>query len=143
MGRTVSFRVINNRVQFKCSACGAKRSYPIRANLRRKNMRCHKCGAITQCLLNRRIINRELQSGKATLITSEGKEIEVNIHDISTGGGIGVDLPVSAMRSGVVRVGQNVRFRCMWNSRLLGSGMFKVVNSNGQRVGVKKIVMGR
>ncbi|MCK5604700.1 hypothetical protein KAR91_22615, partial [Candidatus Pacearchaeota archaeon] len=71
MGKTVNFRVINNRMQFRCSTCGAKRNFPVPANLRRKNMRCHKCGVVTKCMLNRRAIPRELQSGQAVMITSE------------------------------------------------------------------------
>ncbi len=142
MARTVEFRVVNHRMGFKCSSCGKKRNMPIQVNVRRKNVRCHACGEITRCLLNRRTIHRKLQSGAATMITDDGKEIDVSIHDISTGGGIGVDISLRAARAQKVKVGQKVSFRCSWNTRLLGSGTFQVQNSNGQRVGVKKVMMG-
>ncbi len=142
MGKTVSFRVVNNRINFKCNKCGVKRNLPVPPQLRRRSIRCHACGEMTRCLLNRRNILRELQSGAAVLVTEDGKEIDVNIHDISTGGGIGVDISIRAARANAVRVGNKVRFRCSWNPRLLGSGIFKVKNCNGQRVGVKKISIG-
>lgn len=140
MGKMIVFRVVNNRMQFKCSACAAKRNFPIQANIRSKNMRCHKCGTITRCLLNRRITPRELHSGKAIMITSEGKEIAVNIHDISMNGGIGLDIPIRAARARTVKTGDEVRFNCKWNPRLLGSGRFIVINNNGQRIGIKKVL---
>lgn len=82
MGKKKVIRVINNRMQFKCVSCMAKRSVPVLPNIRSKNIRCHKCGAITNCLLDRRITPRERQSGKAILITEEGRGIAVNIHDV-------------------------------------------------------------
>ncbi len=140
MGRMIEFRVINNRMQFKCAVCAAKRNFPVQAKIRRKNMRCHKCDAITRCMLNRRITPRELHSGKATMITNGGKEIAVNIHDISMDGGIGVDIPIRAARARTVKIGEKVQFNCRWNPRLLGSGYFVVVNSTGQRIGIKKVL---
>lgn len=140
MGRMIVFRVINNRMQFKCSSCAAKRNFPVQSSIRSKNMRCHKCDAITRCVLNRRITPRELHSGKAVMITGEGKEIAVNVHDIAMNGGIGLDIPIRAARARTVKIGQEVRFNCKWNPRLLGSGRFKVINCNGQRVGIKKVV---
>lgn len=138
MGRMIVFRVINNRMQFKCSACGAKRNFPVQANIRSKNMRCYKCGATTRCSLDRRITSRMLQSGKATMLTAENKEIAVFVHDISMNGGIGLDIPIRAARAQTVKIGEEVHFNCKWNPRLLGSGRFEVINCNGQRVGVKK-----
>ena len=140
MGKMIVFRVINNRMQFKCAVCAAKRNFPIQANIRSKNMRCHKCDTITRCLLNRRITPRELHSGKAIMITSEGKEIAVIIHDISMNGGIGLDIPIRAARARMVKPGEEVRFNCKWNPRLLGSGRFIVINTNGQRIGIKKVL---
>ena len=75
------------------------------------------------------------------MITSEGKEIDVNIHDISMGG-IGLDISIRAARARAVAIGQEVHFRCSWNPRLLGNARFVVQNNNGQRIGVKKIVPG-
>lgn len=139
MNKTSNIRVVNNRMQFRCASCGAKRNFPVLPNIRIKNMRCHKCGVITRCLLNRRITTRELHSGKVIMLTTEGKEITVNLHDISMNGGFGVDLPIRASRARTVKVGDEVRFNCKWNPRLLGSGRFKVINSNGQRLGIKKV----
>lgn len=140
MAKVKKFRVINNRIQFRCVACGAKRNLPVQPNIRSKNVRCHKCAVITRCSLNRRTTARTLQSGKVTMITEEGKEIVVNIYDISTDGGYGFELPIRASRAKTVKIGEEVRFNCKWNPRLLGSGRFKVISSNGQRIGVKKVV---
>lgn len=140
MGKMREFRVINNRIQFRCADCGAKRNLPVQSSIRSKNVRCHKCAAITRCSLNRRIATRMLQSGKVMMKTDEGKEIAVNIHDISTNGGYGIELPIGAARAQVVKIGAEVRFNCKWNPRLLGSGRFKVISNNGQRIGLKKVV---
>ena len=90
-------------------------------------------------MLNRRALPRELQSGKVVMITNEGKEMDVNLYDVSMDG-IGFDLPIRAARARTVTVGQEVRFRCSWNPRLLGNARFVVKNNNGQRIGAKKIV---
>jgi len=74
------------------------------------------------------------------MITREGKELTVNIHDVSVNGGLGFgfDIPLAAARARTISVGEEVHFDCKWNPRLLGSGRFKVINSHGQRVGIKK-----
>ena len=104
-------------------------------------MRCHKCGEVTQCMLNRRIRPRELQSGKIFLTTVEGKELEVNLFDISSTG-LGVDVPIGAARARTLKLGNQVRFRCSWNPRLLGGGRYEVKNIKGRRIGVKKMELG-
>ena len=139
MGKMIVFRVINNRVQFKCETCDAKRNLPIQANIRSRNIRCHKCDAVTRCMLNRRLTRRELQSGKATMITREGRKVFVNLHDMSVDGGLGIDLPIRAARAKVVKVGEEVRFECKWSPRLFGSGRFRVISSDGQRLGIKRV----
>lgn len=73
------------------------------------------------------------------MITRDGRNIVVNLHDISVGGGLGLELPIRAARAKVVKVGEEVRFNCKWNPRLLGSGRFKVVSSDGQRLGIQKV----
>jgi len=138
MAKIATFRVINNRMQFRCPKCGAKRNFPVQGNIRKKNMRCHKCGEVIRCVLNRRTTPRQRQSGLATLITNDGKEISVNIHDISADG-IGIEIPVTIARARTIKKGQKIRFHCKWNPRLLGSGYFIVINSSGQRIGVKKV----
>ncbi len=137
MANLVNFRIINNRMQFRCPKCGAKRNFPVQGNIRKKNMRCHKCGKVIGCVLNRRATPRQLQSGIATMITNEGKEISVNIHDISATG-IGIDIPITIARARIIKTGQKVRFNCKWNPRLLGSGYFVIINNSGQRIGVRK-----
>ena len=66
-----------------------------------------------------------------------GKELEVFLHDISIDG-IGVDLPVKALRSGKLTTGREVRFKCSWNPQLT-NGNFVVNNVKNQRVGVEKV----
>ena len=138
--RTVTFRVVNNRMQFRCSRCGARRNVPVPANLRRKNIRCHKCETVIKCMLNRRATPRQVQSGKAEMIINEGKKIEVNIYDISIDG-IGIDIPFRAVRA--IAIGQKVRFSCSWNSRLIGNSYFVVKSIKGHRAGLKKIIRRR
>ncbi len=140
MGKMIIFRVINNRMQFKCEMCEARRNLPVQPNIRNRNIRCHKCGAITRCQLNRRLTRRELQSGKATMVTREGRKIAVNIHDISINGGLGLEIPMRIARAKVVKVGEEVRFECKWNPRLLGSGRFQnIINDGQQRLGIKNL----
>ena len=139
MAKRIVARVMNNRMQFRCPACGTRRSIPVQPNVRQKNVRCHKCHTSTCCTLNRRTTPRELASGKAVLFTSEGRHMEVNIHDISMDGGIGLEIPIAAARAHSVTPGSEIHFNCKWNPRLLGTGRFKVINSNGQRVGIKKV----
>ena len=136
MGKTRTFRVINNRIQFICPVCRTRKFTPVLQSLRRKNMKCPKCAEVTKCILNRRTKPRELQSGKILMVTG-GKELEVFLHDISIDG-IGVDLPVKALRYGKLTTGREVRFKCNWNPRLI-NGNFVVNNVKDQRVGVEKV----
>jgi hypothetical protein len=92
-------------------------------------------------MLNRRAHPRQSQSGKAVMITTEGKKIDVNIFDISMNG-IGIEIPHSARRSQTVLIGKKVRFECNWNPRLIGNNYFVVRNKNGQRIGLEKITRG-
>lgn len=134
--KTKSFRVIGNRIQFRCPSCNAKRSVGVGKDVRRRSVRCHKCRTVTPCDLNRRLKQREMQSGKCVMITSQGKEIDIDLHDISMDG-LGFDLPINAART--LRVQQQVQFKCSWNPRLLGSSRFVVKSIKGRRVGAEKI----
>jgi hypothetical protein len=136
MGKTRTFRVISNRIQFICPTCRTRKFSMVPRVLRRKNMKCSKCSEVTRCILDRRTKPRELQSGKVLMLTG-GKELEVFLHDISIDG-IGVDLPVRALRSGKLTTGREVRFKCSWNPRLI-NGNFVVNNVKDQRVGVEKV----
>ena len=141
MLRTQTFKVVRNRMQFRCPVCGVKRSLSVPTGIRRKNLRCHKCGEMVKCALNRRMYPRELLSGKMIMVTSEGKEMDVFISDKSAGGA-GFDLSVAAIRRNRVAIGQEVRFRCSWSPHLIGNSRFVIVNIQGQRIGVKKIIRG-
>jgi len=139
MAKTAIIQVINNRMRFKCGNCGAKRSSSVLSGVRRKSMQCHKCKTTTRCTLNRRVTPRESQCGKVLLITSEGRELEVNIHDISRTG-FGLVIPLKVSRARKILKGQKVRFNCRWNPTLMGSGYYQVVSNDGQRIGVKRII---
>jgi DNA-directed RNA polymerase subunit RPC12/RpoP len=139
MKNATFFRVINNRIQFKCANCSAKRTMSVQPDIRDKNIRCHKCDAITKCVFNRRVTPRELQSGRAIMITNKGREVPVTIHDVSQNGDLGFDIPIKAAHEWTISVGEVVRFDCKWNPRLQGSSRFKVVNSHGRRVGTQRV----
>jgi hypothetical protein len=89
------------------------------------------------CRLNRRYRCRSQQTGKVLLITQAGRELEINLNDISESG-VGFDVPIGIARAKVVTLGEEVRIRCSWNSRLFGNSRFVVQNVQGQRVGAKK-----
>jgi hypothetical protein len=136
MGKSVIFKVVNNRILFRCSACKAKRNLTIPADIRQKSIRCHKCAELTRCNFNRRVEPREGQSGIVILETSAGREIDVMLHDVSSQG-LGFNINVGTARTYRIGVGNQVRLRCAWNPRLISGGVFVVQNVNGQRVGLK------
>jgi len=141
MGKTINFRLIKNRFLFKCSHCEAKKSMVVHARIRQKSIRCHSCGKMTKCAFNRRITQRELQTGKVVLISSSGREIDVNLTDISTKG-IGIELSMKALRSRAVKPGDQVQLICGWNPRLFSGSRFVVKNIKDLKVGLKKIIPG-
>jgi len=141
MGRAKTFRVVNHRFQFKCDKCGTRKYMAIPSHLRQRSVRCHKCGELIRCLFNRRATLRELQSGKAVLITSSGKDVEIELSDVSSKG-IGFEMSIRAMRSRAIKIGDQIQVYCSWSPRLLGQSRFVVQNINGRRVGVKKIEKG-
>ncbi len=138
MGKTRNFNVINNRIQFKCPSCGARRNSALPPSLRKKSIRCHKCDEIVKCVFNRRAKPRMPHLGKVEMITKDGKNLDVNLRDISAGG-IGLDIPIGVLRSRRITVGQQVRFKCRWNPRLLDTGYFVVRTIKDQRIGLKKV----
>ena len=138
MGRTITVPVINNRVLFRCPACRARRNMAMLQSLRQKVIGCHQCQVKTKCILNRRTRPRESQAGKVVIITSDNKETEVNLHDISMDGA-GFDLPYGLQKTFRLSVGSQIRFRCSWNPRLFGSSYYEVRTIIGQRVGVRKM----
>ena len=138
MGKTRNFDVVNNRIRFKCPSCGARRNSALPSNLRRKNIRCHKCGEIIRCMFNRRSRPRHTHLGKVEMITKDNKNLDVNLRDISAEG-IGIEMPLGSLRSRKIAIGHQVRFKCRWNSQLLDAGYFTVTTIKDQRVGLKKV----
>ena len=110
----------------------------IPVSTRRKRVVCHKCSELTNCVLNRRSKLRESQAGKVIMVTREGREIEVTLHDISQDGA-GFDLPLGNPRTKNVSVNSRVFFKCSWNPRLLGHGTYQIMSIVGRRVGVKRV----
>lgn len=135
MGKTKEFRIINRRFQFKCPSCDARRNFFIN-DLRRKNIECFKCGGSTRCVFNRRTDKRAYQSGRIMLTTKAGKELEVNLKDLSFNGA-GLEIP-PGVSSNFLSIGQEVTLKCNWNSQLITNRRFVIQNINGQQIGVKK-----
>ncbi len=137
MSKTRTFQVASNRIQFRCPECKAKKFSTVQPKLRRKSMRCLKCGEMTKCILDRRSKARELHGGKIVMVTQGGRNLEVFLHDISVDG-IGIDLPVKALRTRKITAGRQVRFKCSWSPGLL-NGSFIVSNVKDQRIGIRKV----
>lgn len=138
-GKTKTFQVRNNRIQFRCTNCGAKRSIAIPPNLRRKNIQCHKCRKITKCILDKRKHRREAQSGKINLYMADGKQIEADLTDISPKG-IGLKIPINVKKRHMLKPGNRVSFRCNWNRRLLSHGRYVIRNINERHIGFEKVM---
>jgi hypothetical protein len=131
--KTKEFRVFDNRLLFKCPQCGKRRTYNF-PSVRRKTITCTDCGEKTRCLFNRRPQLRDSLSGLLLLKTRNGKEIEVMMRDISSGG-IGFEVKKGKdLRS--IKRGQEISLMCNWNPRIIPKSRFKVQNINGFRVGV-------
>jgi len=136
MSKLRSFRVINGRTLFKCHSCKSTRMYTIPPGVRTRTLRCSKCGETTRCTFNRRVVEREQQSGKVLLFCDDGKEIEVNLFDISMDG-LGFEVPIrDVMR---IAVGRYVSFKCPWNPQLLSQGRYIIRSIRGQRVGAERV----
>lgn len=100
-----------------------------------RSVRCAKCGESTRCVFNRRRAPRELQSGKVLVRTADGREIAVDLADISPDGA-GFEI---AFRDAVkIAVGRDIQLKCAWNPHLLGQERYVVRSVIGQRVGVER-----
>lgn len=139
MGKTKIFKVTNNRFQFRCSECTAKRNFTVPQNIRRKNIKCHGCGNVVKCVFNRRCSIRESLSGIIVATTHAGKELDVHLYDLSQNG-IGIDMPVQTAQLNRIAIGKTIRFRCAWNPKMLPPSSYVVKNINGQRVGAQRVV---
>jgi hypothetical protein len=122
-------------MQFLCHRCLAKRMVVIPPAVRLRTIRCHKCGEPTRCTFNRRITLREQQSGRALLTTSDGREMEVDLFDISQDG-VGFELSIKDMTK--LAVGREITLKCQWNQQLLSRGRYIVRSVKEQRVGVER-----
>lgn len=138
MAKTRHFQVINRKIQFRCFECGTRRHIPIPANRRRKSIRCHKCNEITNCLLNRRNNQRQTQSGKASMITRDGSEMDIHLRDFSSTG-IGFDILQGNKNMRKVAPGQIVSFKCPWNPSLFSHGKYVIKHIQDQKVGVERL----
>lgn len=137
MAKTVVFRVENGRMRFKCFACEKKRMVAVPPNVRQRSIRCHNCKEITRCSFNRRLDLREQQLGKVLLTTREGREIAVDLLDISPKG-VGFDVAARDIKK--IAVGREVKFRCNWNPRLFTRGRYVVKSIKGRRVGAQNFL---
>lgn len=81
------------------------------------------------------MIPREQQRGKILMSTSDGNSVEVDLHDMSLNG-IGFDVAVRDIRK--ISVGNEVQFRCTWNSRLFSQGRYVVRSIKGRRIGAQR-----
>ncbi len=140
MGRTRVFRVINNRMAFRCSSCGTKRNMPVPHNLRVKSVRCHTCKEMTKCQFNRRVKPREHKSGKVVLVTSVGEELLVDLNDISNGG-VGISIPPGFALASKIKLGHKVHFKSSWNIPFIDNWHYMIRNISGRRVGLEKILL--
>lgn len=104
-------------------------------DLRRKSIRCQKCGELSHCQLNRRMAPRQSQAGKALMILGDGREMPVDLYDISIGG-VGFELLVGVAAS--ISPRQEVKLRCAWNPSLLDQ-RYVIRNVKGRRVGAQTV----
>lgn len=135
MAKTITCRVVSNRLLFRCPSCLTRRMLSLPDNIRRKSIRCHKCGEISKCSMNRRQMPRESQAGKAVMVFNDGREVNIDLYDISPAG-VGFDI-LSGSKG--VSLSQEVRLKCAWNPRLLDQGRYVVRNVKGRRVGVEAV----
>ena len=135
MGKTKTFRVENGRLLFKCHFCESKRMVAVAPGVRMRSLRCSKCGESTRCIFNRRLAQREIQSGTVLVETSDGRELTVDLFDLSLNG---VGFAISMRDTTKIAVGRDVQFKCKWNPQLFSSGRYIVRSVNGQRVGVER-----
>jgi len=137
MAKTTTFRLVNGRIHFKCSACQAKRMVTIPPQVRSRSIRCHRCGELVRGNFNRRITPREQQRGKVQVSTSDGTCVEVDLYDISLHG-IGFDVAPRDIRKMIV--GKEIQLRCTWNPRLFLRGHYVIRSIKGRRIGVQRTI---
>lgn len=77
-----------------------------------------------------------MQTGKAAMILSNGKELSIDLQDYSPRG-VGVQTKPGLARSAYVR--EEVHFKCSWNPRLFAQGRYIIRNIKGDRIGVENV----
>lgn len=140
MARSKTYRVIDSRFHFKCDECRARRSLAVPPAARSKTVKCHKCGTVTRCALNRRGLRREHQSGKAVMTLIGGREFPIDIRDVSFAG-VGVNVAPGSGR--MLNVRWEVRLECTWNSSMFSRGRYIIKNIHGDRVGIQNVAFQR
>lgn len=135
MAKTQTFRVVGGRIHFKCHSCQGKRMVAIPPQVRRRSIRCHKCGEITHANFNRRLLQREQQKGKVLMFSGDGEYVEVDLYDLSPQG-VGFDISIRDVRK--ISVGKEIQFRCTWNSKLFNQGRYVIRSIKGRRVGAQR-----
>lgn len=128
------YQVKDHRIHFKCPECSAKRTLPVPPDLRAKNIRCHRCNSISKAVLNRRILQRQPQSGKAIMILTGGKKLAVHLTDISPDG---VGCSIEANATNMISVTDRVHFSCAWNPGLFSENQYTIKNIRGTRVSIQ------
>jgi hypothetical protein len=132
--KTKIVQVREGRALFRCPSCQGKRLIPVPLSVRRKTVHCAKCEETVNCLFNRRLTERNQQSGRVLLIAND-TEAEVLLFDVSTDG-VGFEMDI---RNGLrISVGREVQFKCGWNSQLLSQGRYVVRSVSGLRVGAQR-----
>ncbi len=136
MAKTRTFKVVNGRMFFKCPTCQAKRMVAVYSRLRRRSIRCQKCGELTNCVFNRRVDTREQQMGKVIMVTADGRKLNVELRDKSR---YGFGILASFRDANRLRISQQVTFQCNWNPKLLGNSRYEIKSVRVQRIGVQRI----
>ncbi len=136
MSKTKTYRVKDNRIRYICENCNYKRSLPVPPQARSRSVRCHNCGTMARCNLNRRNQPRQQQTGKVTMLLSSGRELPIDLKDISESG-VGIDTKPGESRSLSIR--DEVKFKCGWNPSLFARGRYVIASISGTRVGVQNV----
>lgn len=136
MRRAKTYQVRDNRIRYICDHCDAKRSLPVPPHLRIRSIICHQCGTKAKCHLNRRQHTREQQSGKAIMMLNTGREVDIDLQDISPAG-VGVDVKPGGSR--MLRLQDEVKFKCGWNPNLFANGRFIIKSIKGSRIGIQNV----
>ena len=87
-------------------------------------------------MLNHRSQRREQQTGKAYMLLSSGKEIEIDLQDRSSDG-FGIMVPPGNGRR--ISLKEQVFFKCGWNPRLFAGGRYIISNIHGDRIGIENV----